>query len=134
MTASVAQAVDIRNAFDVVEESYEFMLAYAAQGRKHEVADGEPGGESQIRNYLRRFQAALAVLQTASQDDLGGAEGAAFREHFLADTAVVNAILSILLARGSISSEMIDNTAGLIAMRSFLTNVFFIDQVVLPPR
>jgi hypothetical protein len=131
MSNALQQAATLRNAFDMVEEAYEFMLAYAAQGRRSEV--GEGGGESQIRNYLRRFDQACDTLSGATEG-LGGASGARFASRFAEDIAVVRSIIAILLDSRSISSDMIDNTNGLIAMRAFLTDIFFIDQAVLPPR
>jgi hypothetical protein len=56
--------------------------------------------------------------------------GGSFRE----DLAVTRSVIALLQAKPSVSSEMIDNTNGLIAIRAFLTDVFFIDQAVLPPR
>ena len=131
MNKAIAQATTIRNAFDIIEESYEFMLAYAAQGRRRE-AD-ESGGESQIRNYLRRFEAALADLDGALAKGFGK-EGASFTDRFRADLAAVRSVLALLLSKPSITSDMVDNTNGLIALRAFLTDVFFTDQAVLPPR
>jgi hypothetical protein len=133
MTDTMAQAAAMRAAFDRVEEAYEFMLAYAAQGRKREVEEGG-GSESQIRNYLRRFAEALDDLGAALGEGLGGPEGAAFSERFRTDIAVARSVVGLLLARPSINSDMIDNTNGLIALRAFLTDVFFVDQAVLPAR
>ena len=132
MTASMAQAATMRAAFDRIEESYEFMLAYAAQGRKREVEEG--GGESQIRQYLKRFGAALADLDAAVGEGFGSDDSRAFADRFRADIAVVRSVLALLLAQPSVSSDMVDNTNGLIALRALLTDVFFADQVVLPPR
>lgn len=124
-------AVAVRDAIDAVEESYEFMLAYAAQGRKREAQDE---GASKIRDYLNRFAAALEAMETAAPDALGAASAAPFRDRFLADMAVMRSVITVLLEKPSISSDMIDNTNGLIAVRSFLTDLFFIDQAMLPPR
>lgn len=132
MTTALEQAAAMRAAFDIIEESYEFMLAYAAQGRKHEQAEG--GGESQIRTHLKRMQAALVACEAAIGDGLGGADGAAFTARFRDNLMVTRSIVGMLQARPSVSSEMVDNTNGLIAMRAFLTDVFFIDQVALPAR
>lgn len=132
MNDVMTQAATMRDAFDRIEESYEFMLAYAAQGRKRESQEG--GGESQIRQYLKRFESALDDLEQALAQGLAGSEGKAFAERFGADLAVVRSVIAILLSRPSITSDMIDNTNGLIAMRGFLTDVFFADQAVLPAR
>ena len=132
MSDQTAQAATMRDAFDRIEEAYDFMLAYAAQGRKREVAEG--GGESQIREYLRRFEAALADFEAALGEGLGAAAGAAFLRRATEDASVARSVIGLLLAQASISSDMVDNTNGLIAMRALLTDIFFIDQAVLPPR
>ena len=125
-------AVAIRDAIDTVEESYEFMLAYAAQGRKRETQDE---GASKIRDYLNRFAAALEAMEKAAPNAFGAAAAAGpFRDRFLADMAVMRSVIAVLLEQPSISSDMVDNTNGLIAVRSFLTDLFFIDQAMLPPR
>lgn len=132
MSDVVAQAGALRDAFDKVEEAYEFMLAYAAQGRKRETEDGSK--ESQIRQYLKRLEGALGEIEVALGDGLGGPEGAAFTDRVRGDLAATRSVVGLLLSRPSISSDMIDNTNGLLALRAFLTDVFFIDQAVLPPR
>jgi hypothetical protein len=132
MNETMARAATMRDAFDRIEEAYEFMLAYAAQGRKRETQEG--AGESQIRQYLKRFQAALGDLEQTSVDEMSDAGAAAFADRFQSDIATVRSVIDILLSRHSITSDMIDNTNGLVAVRAFLTDVFFIDQVVLPPR
>jgi hypothetical protein len=128
----MARAARMRDAFDRIEEAYEFMLAYAAQGRRRETQEG--AGESQIRQYLKRFGTALDELDGLSVEEFTTAETAAFAERFRADIATVRSVIAILLSSRSITSDMIDNTNGLIAVRALLTDVFFIDQAVLPPR
>ena len=130
MNDRTAQAASLRNAFDRIEEAYEFMLAYAAQGRLRETQEG--GGESQIRQYLKRFDAALGEMDAALAHGLG--DNGAFTDRARDDVAVAQAIIGLLLQRPSISSLMVDNTNGLIALRALLTDIFFIDQAVLPNR
>ena len=130
-TTDIAKAVAMREAIDMIEEAYEFMLAYAAQGRKREAKEE---GVSKIRDYLNRFADALDQMGEIAPDIAPGASGVAFRDRFVADLAVVRSVIALLQERPSISSDMVDNTNGLIAMRIFLTDLFFIDQAVLPPR
>lgn len=132
MTKQTEQIVEMRNAIDMIEEAYEFMLAYAAQGRKQE--GSEATGESQVRQYLKRFSEALGLLENASKRNLGGSEGEKFAERFLADLAVTRSVVELLLATPSISSDMVDNANSLVNVRAFLTDVFFIDQALLPRR
>src|SRR5205823_14663192 len=49
----------ITNRCDAIEECYEFMLAYAAQGLTSD--EGSPLG-GQVREYLQRCDAALGAL------------------------------------------------------------------------
>lgn len=121
----------MRDAIDTVEEAYEFMLAYAAQGRKRE---SDEGGTSKIRDYLNRFAAALQAIEATAPEVLDGTAAGAFRDRFLSDMGVMQSAIAILLEQSSISSDMVDNTNGLIAVRAFLTDLFFIDQAVLPRR
>src|SRR5438132_8416765 len=67
-------------AIDVIEETYEFMLAYAAQGRRREEEDAGAG----IRERLARAEAALGIIALATADALGsGAQGGAAAAEFL---------------------------------------------------
>lgn len=119
----------MRSAFDDIEEAYEFMLAYAAQGRKSEGASGS--GPSQIRQFLQQFNRAMEQI-ASSLEEMDGDDG--FRRRWLDDLSTVGSIIDLLLAQPAITSEMIDNTNGLIAVRSLLTDIFFADHVMLPKR
>jgi len=132
MSNELAQAAAIREAFDQIEESYEFMVAYAQQGRTQEVEEG--GGESQIRRFLKRFVAAMDDIAKAAEPGLGGKDGAAFTQRFNSDLATMRSVIAVLLANPNISSFMIDNTLGLMAIRAFMSDMFFIDTAVLPTR
>lgn len=121
-------AADIRGRVEAVEEAYEYMLAYAAQGRATEGAG--PDG-SHIRAFLEQFQEA-AVFLSAHAGEAVAAEGAAgFLGAFARDSEVVLSVLRILLARDDIPSEAVDNANGLIAVRSYLTSLFFLDKAAL---
>lgn len=131
--SSVEQAASVlREAFDTVEEAYEFMLAYAAQGRQTE---SETEGASQIRGFLDRFRSALDDMDGAIPQLIpAGSPGHAYAERFIDDSAIMKSILDLLTSRDNITSEMIDNTNGMVPVRSLLTNIFFVDQALLPHR
>jgi len=129
MSDPIQAAASVREAIDQIEEAYEFMLAYAAQGRTNEA---ETEGESQIRGFLKRFRASLDMMSTAMPELIAsGSAGAAFSTRFDEDAAVMKSVLDLILEKTSISSDMIDNTNGLIAVRALLTDLFFIDQVLV---
>ena len=126
----MSDSTAIRENIDAIEEAYEFMLAYAAQGRVEEGAG--PDG-AHIRNFLERFLAAADGLtaQVSAVVEKDQVAGGALLASFKQDSATVTSVLRLLLGKTNISSEMIDNSNGLIAMRSYLTTLFFIDKVVL---
>ena len=123
----------IRQNIEIVEASYEFMLAYAAQGRMDEGA-GSDGAH--IRTFLERFAAAAQDMKGQAEALMAGADsdGGALFASFSRDSDVVLSVLRVLLAGDNISSEMVDNTNGLIVMRSYLTTLFFIDKVIVADR
>ncbi len=120
----------IKQNIETIEESYEFMLAYAAQGRDKEGAG--PDG-AHIRAFLDHFVEAAQGLDGLLSDLLKkeGADGAGLLDSFRQDSATIISVLRLMLGRKNISSEMIDNTNGLITIRSYLTTLFFVDKVVL---
>lgn len=124
-------AITMWNAIDVVEEACEFMLAYAAQGRMREAEDESI---SRIRQYLTRFIDAHHAVEQAAPSVFRSDAGHPFRDRFLGDIAVTRSVIMLLLEHPSITSDMADNTNGLIAVRALLTDLFFVDQAVLPAR
>lgn len=126
----MTRADDLRAEIERIEEAYEYMLAYAAQGRSDE--GGGPDG-AQIRMFLTQFDAAAAAIADMldSLADAGG-EASGVLKAVQADSAIVRSVLGTMLARGHITSEVVDNANGLIVVRSYLTGLFFLDKVVLP--
>ena len=120
----------IRAHIERIEEAYEFMLAYAAQGRGDEGAG--PDG-AHIRTFLTQFEEAVTAI-VGKLDTVPGAddEAAAFLAALKADSAIVSSVLRSMLARDNISSEVVDNANGLISVRSYLTGLFFLDKSLLP--
>ena len=125
--------VDIWERFEAVEECYEFMLAYAAQG-----LTSDTGSESgrQLREFLGRAVEALGGLAascgTAVREK--GLETAEQFEAFLAvldrDAGVSLAAIKLVLAQRAISSQLIDNLNALMHLRALLTDVFLLGEVL----
>jgi hypothetical protein len=114
---------------EAVEQAYEFMLAYAAQGREDE------GGGS-VRQFLERAAAALeglAATAAASPQPRSEASRQAFGvflEVLDEDARKARAALQLVLAQKSISSQLVDNLNASIHLRALLTDVFLIDEVL----
>lgn len=108
----------LNDQIDVIESGYEFLLAYAAQGRD---TDQTPSGVSEVRTTLTGMsQAATGIL-----DQL-----AAARHEFAAitidDAKKSLAAISLVLAQDNISSELIDNLNASIHLRALLTDLFLL--------
>jgi hypothetical protein len=124
MTSSdVTVAMSLDGAIDVVEETYEFMLAYAAQGRRTE----EDGSSSGIRAYLERADAALAVIAEAS---VAGNAADQFLNVIRQDVAKAGAAMRFVLAQPSIGSQLVDNLNASIHLRALLTDLFLLDEAL----
>ena len=125
----MTNSTEIRKNIELVEEAYEFMLAYAAQGRTDEGAG--PDG-AHIRTFLTQFSEATDNIIN-ELDNLTEADGTmeTFIKTAKTDADTVKSVLAIMLQKENVSSEMVDNANGLITVRSYLTALFFIDKAVL---
>jgi hypothetical protein len=129
MSTDARTALD--QAIDSIESSYEFMLAYAAQGREQETSGPGPT----IRATLQALDAALGALGDRIQAHAAAdpARAAAMGE-FLAvvrrDAAAAGAAVRLALAIPSISSQLIDNLNASIHIRALLTDVFLVDEAL----
>jgi hypothetical protein len=122
MTSSnLSGPMSLDEAINAVEETYEFMLAYAAQGRRVE----EDSSSSGIRAYLERAEAALAVIAAAS---VPGSEQ--FLDVIRQDVAKAGAALRFVLAQPSVSSQLVDNLNASIHVRALLTDLFLLDEAL----
>ena len=114
---------DISERCNTVEECYEFMLAYAAQGR---VNDTDTSSGS-IRSYLERSDQALGVIASA---ELSGDAARKFLEVMRQDAAKAGAAIRLVLARPAITSQLIDNLNASVHLRTLLTDIFLLDETL----
>ena len=117
---------------NAIEEAYEFMLAYAAQGLPSDA--GSVSG-SQIRDFLGKCDAALTglaetlilcVRRLAVQPP---APYDAFIGVVDRDVQNAQAAVRLVLAQPSIGSQLVDNLNASIHLRALLTDLFLIDEV-----
>jgi hypothetical protein len=115
-----------------VEECYEFMLAYAAQGLPTD-AGSTPGG--QLREFLQRAVTALTGLAeiwaaTVREEALESPERYyTFLKVLDRDATDSLAALNLVLAQPVISSQLIDNLNASIHLRALLTDLFILDEI-----
>ena len=120
---------------DTIEECYEFMLAYAAQGLP---VEGGSASSAQIREFLNRAVNAISGLAeccTAAVKHQGLEPG----ERYEAFIAVVDrdardslAAIELVLVQSSISSQLIDNLNASIHLRALLTDLFLLSDIFRP--
>ena len=130
---SAAELVaELRSRINIVEEAYEFMLAYASQGLASD--QGSDTGR-QAREYLKRCDTALTNLGdflNGFTDRLGVEPAAPYRA-FIAvidrDARDAQAAVQLVLAQPAISSQLVDNLNASIHLRALLTDLFLIDEV-----
>ncbi len=122
--------MDLEQRIDAIESAYEFMFAYAAQGRQ---TDRGGGAASDLRDYLRRMENALEglgeVVAAATREALGDTQACKpFLEAVSQDAERALAIIRLVLSKPAISSLLIDNVNGSIHLRALLTDLFVIDE------
>jgi hypothetical protein len=128
---------DLKQRIEAIESGYEFMLAYAAQGR--ETDKGAAAGRN-VREYLDKMVAALENLSAVVDACANGIDpdlpktGAAFFAAVDADARIALAALRLVLARADISSQLIDNLNASIHLRALLTDLFVVDEVLKTPQ
>jgi hypothetical protein len=105
---------------DVFESGYEYLLAYAAQGR-----DSDGGGPTEIRTTLSGMHKAASNIAAALEKNKDE-----FAWVVAEDTAKANAAISLVLKRDTISSEMVDNLNASIHVRALLTDLFLVSEAM----
>jgi hypothetical protein len=123
---------DISKRCDTIEECYEFMLAYAAQGLPSD--EGSHSG-GQIREYLDRAAKAISGLAescaTAVKQERfePGERCQAFFAVLDRDAHDSLAAVELVLAQPTISSQLIDNLNASIHLRALLTDLFLLSEI-----
>ncbi|MFQ5681935.1 MAG: hypothetical protein ACE5HC_01565 [Candidatus Binatia bacterium] len=122
----------LKERIEIIEESYEFMLAFAAQGLS---GDEEGDSGAQIRDSLERCNASLEglpdlLLALVDAEKLEPPEPyRAFIKVLERDDHKAQTAIQLVLAQSSISSQLVDNLNAWIHLRALLTGLFVIDEI-----
>ena len=125
-------AAELGSRINIIEEAYEFMLAYASQGLPSD-QDNDTG--RQAREYLKKCDAALSGLPgvlthyVEQQSLTPTAPYDAFVAVIEHDSKHAQAAIQLVLAQPAISSQMVDNLNASIHLRALLTDLFLIDEI-----
>jgi hypothetical protein len=121
----------LARAIDQVEEAYEFMLAYAAQGVREESRGGQG-----IRAFLLQLADALESLAGLAAAEAGrlsppqAEAGAGFVAVLERDVEPALAAVRLALAAPSIGSAIVDNLNASLHLRTVLTDLFLIESAL----
>ena len=126
---------ELKASVDIVEETYEFCLAYAAKGVTAYMART---ADTQVREQLEKLERALPglgdvflkVVEDFPED--GRDQYTGFIEVLRRDAESGRAAVQLVLAQKNITSQMVDNLNGMIHLRALLTDVFLIDEMLRP--
>lgn len=118
---------------EAIESAYEFMLAYAAQGRDKE---GTSADGPSIRAFLTSASDALHGLEHALRSQISSGAGNntdqlnGFASVLGEDAKRAAAAVDLALSVPSISSQLIDNLNASIHLRALLTSLFLVDEAM----
>ncbi len=122
---------DVQARIDAIESSYEFFLAYAAQGLTTD--QGAKSG-AQLRDFLEKLDGALDGLADRVAAAAAGREPEAAWSEMVdvvrADARAAAAAVRLVSARPGISSQLIDNLNANIHLRALLTDLFLVDDLL----
>ncbi len=122
---------EVKQRIDVIESSYEFFLAYAAQGRTTD--EGAKSG-ADLRDFLSKLESALDGLADTVATAVTGEEPADAWDEMIAvvrrDAEASLCSVRLVSARSGISSQLIDNLNANMHLRAVLTDLFLVDELV----
>lgn len=124
---------DVKGRIDAIEGSYEFFLAFAAQGLTSDQGSKSGG---QLRIFLNKSEAALdglagalrgLIAEESLEPATTWAEVVDIVERDASDTL---SAVRLVAAQSSISSQLIDNLNANIHFRALLTDLFLVDELI----
>ena len=124
---------DLTPRIHAIEEAYEFMLAYAAQGLSGAAAARADGPVRGLMTAAAAALRGLGALVTTIVDDraLDAPEKyAAFRDVLESDAQASLAMIELVLAQPVIGSQLVDNLNASIHVRALLTDLFLLDEIL----
>jgi siroheme synthase len=122
---------ELREGIDLLEETYEFLLSYAARG-----LPGDEGEAGELRDYLERAAHAVESLAeryraAVEEEELEPPERhEAYAAVVEEDARKTLAVLRLVQGQPSISSQLVDNLNASIHLRALLTELFVVKELL----
>ena len=115
---------------ETIERGYEYLLAYAAQGRQDESG-------TELRPTLSAMHEAMDGLAEQLGESfrrLPASSGVAdLLEAVTRDARVARGAIGLVLSRGRIPSLLVDNLNASVHLRALLTDLFLLEQAGKSP-
>jgi hypothetical protein len=112
---------------DSIERAYEYLLAYAAQGRQEDAG-------TEARAMLEQLHAALGAVgglaQAAFADSPAQWGVADYLNAVQRDAQIARGAVGLVLSREHIGSLLVDNLNASVHLRAVLTDVFLLEQAL----
>ena len=130
---SDSNTTELSRRIDDIESGYEFLLAYAAQGRR---TDKGAGANQSVREFLQKMDTALSDLGKVCLAAARARDGAKARQYqaFLDalddDANKAQGVIRLVLSCSDISSQLVDNMNTNVHLRALLTDLFVIDDAL----
>lgn len=116
--------MDLAKHIETIEAGYEFLLAYAAQGRPAAAETGPgPHARPTIEGMAESMQ--LIAMQLSTSED-------PFELVIVEDCLKAGAALKYILKQEAIGSEIVDNLNASIHLRAVLTDLFLYSEAIEP--
>lgn len=115
----------ISDDIETIESGYEFLLAYAAQGRPADLEVSGPGPHARPT-----LQGMLQAMQNLAKEFATSADN--FEQVIAEDCRKAGAALAFVLAQDKIGSEIVDNLNASIHLRAVLTDLFLYGEATEP--
>jgi hypothetical protein len=126
----MTDTAELSRRIEAIESGYEFLLAYAAQGRRDDAG-------SDVRKALTDMHAALEGLGFVIRSAAGAAAAQADSNVFITaageDAQRARGAIALVLLQNPISSLLVDNLNASVHLRALLTDLFLIDQALKKP-
>jgi hypothetical protein len=120
---------ELARRIDIIERGYEYLLAFAAQGRKNELGSEVRATLLGMHNALEGLDRILtATIKTDARSQLHDAT--AFISAVRDDALKARGAIAFTLNCATIGSQLVDNLNASIHVRALLTDLFLADQAL----
>jgi len=123
----VTESASLAERIEIIERGYEFLLAYAAQGRQDDAG-------TEVRGTLDSMHLALTGMQgslrTAFPDVPATSGMRDFTDAVEQDVRTARGAIGLVLSCKRIGSTLVDNLNASVHLRALLTDLFLIEQAL----